>query len=110
MWVSYLEIYNDYVYDLLERPPTGQRRRTALHLGLDRKGNSFVKGTSCASGRLRCRCTVSGAAVGLAKPAVGITISASPFDLRTGAGGGVCRVQIVWPRPMKFENQRYHCV
>ena len=46
MWVSYVEIYNDYVYDLLERPPSGQRRRTALPLGLDKKGNTFVKGES----------------------------------------------------------------
>ncbi|XP_037081552.1 kinesin-like protein KIF20A [Pollicipes pollicipes] len=44
VWVSFVEIYNEYVYDLLEKIPSSQKRRTVLHLGLDKKGNTFVKG------------------------------------------------------------------
>ncbi|XP_063303323.1 kinesin-like protein KIF20A isoform X1 [Pelobates fuscus] len=44
IWVSYFEIYNEFVYDLLEPLPSGpNRKRTTLRLCEDRNGNPFVK-------------------------------------------------------------------
>ncbi|KAF3853004.1 hypothetical protein F7725_013692 [Dissostichus mawsoni] len=43
VWVSFCEIYNDNIHDLLEQVPSGQQRRTALRLSQDVKGNSFIK-------------------------------------------------------------------
>ncbi|KAK5880682.1 hypothetical protein CesoFtcFv8_021565 [Champsocephalus esox] len=43
VWVSFCEIYNDNIHDLLEQVPGGQQRRTALRLSQDVKGNSFIK-------------------------------------------------------------------
>lgn len=44
VWVSFCEIYNENIHDLLEVLPTGALRRTALRLSQDVKGNAFVKG------------------------------------------------------------------
>lgn len=44
VWVSFCEIYNENIHDLLEVLPTGASRRTALRLSQDVKGNAFVKG------------------------------------------------------------------
>lgn len=45
IWVSYFEIYNEFVYDLLEPMPSGpNRKRTTLRLCEDRNGNPYVKG------------------------------------------------------------------
>lgn len=44
VWVSFCEIYNENIHDLLELLPTGASRRTALRLSQDVKGNAFVRG------------------------------------------------------------------
>ena len=45
VWVSYYEIYNEFLYDLLEAPPTGGlKKRTNLRLSDDKQGNPYVKG------------------------------------------------------------------
>ena len=44
VWVSFCEIYNENIHDLLEVLPSGALRRTALRLSQDVKGNGFVKG------------------------------------------------------------------
>ncbi|KAL3971672.1 zona pellucida sperm-binding protein 1 [Sarotherodon galilaeus] len=43
VWVSFCEIYNENIHDLLEVAPGGGLRRTALRLSQDVKGNAFVK-------------------------------------------------------------------
>lgn len=44
VWVSFCEIYNENIHDLLEPLPIGTPRRTILRLSQDVKGNAFVKG------------------------------------------------------------------
>nr|XP_046232599.1 kinesin-like protein KIF20A isoform X2 [Scatophagus argus] len=43
VWVSFCEIYNDNIHDLLEQVPSGHQKRTVLRLSQDVKGNSFIK-------------------------------------------------------------------
>ncbi|XP_035802508.2 kinesin-like protein KIF20B isoform X2 [Amphiprion ocellaris] len=43
IWVSFCEIYNENIHDLLEVVSSGAPRRTALRLSQDVKGNAFVK-------------------------------------------------------------------
>ncbi|CAL8319605.1 unnamed protein product [Arctogadus glacialis] len=43
IWVSFCEIYNENIHDLLDPGPPGAPRRAALRLSQDIKGNSFVK-------------------------------------------------------------------
>ncbi|XP_019730061.1 kinesin-like protein KIF20A isoform X2 [Hippocampus comes] len=43
VWVSFCEIYNDNIHDLLEQVPGGHVKRTTLRLSQDVKGNSFIK-------------------------------------------------------------------
>ncbi|KAF3703990.1 Kinesin-like protein KIF20B [Channa argus] len=43
VWVSFCEIYNDNIHDLLEQVSNGHHRRTVLRLSQDVKGNSFIK-------------------------------------------------------------------
>ncbi|XP_013874658.1 kinesin-like protein KIF20B [Austrofundulus limnaeus] len=43
VWVSFCEIYNENIHDLLEVAPSGAPRRTALRLSQDVQGNAFVK-------------------------------------------------------------------
>jgi len=46
VWVSFAEIYNEQIYDLLEPCPEGKgKKRTTLKLGDDKLGNPYVKGT-----------------------------------------------------------------
>ena len=47
IWVSFCEIYNENIHDLLDAGPPGAPRRAALRLSQDIKGNSFVKGQLC---------------------------------------------------------------
>uniref|UniRef100_A0A8C9ID52 Kinesin-like protein n=1 Tax=Piliocolobus tephrosceles TaxID=591936 RepID=A0A8C9ID52_9PRIM len=42
VWVSFFEIYNELLYDLLE-PPSQQRKRQTLRLCEDQNGNPYVK-------------------------------------------------------------------
>ncbi|XP_068184447.1 kinesin-like protein KIF20B isoform X2 [Antennarius striatus] len=44
VWVSFCEIYNENIHDLLEVAPGGALRRTILRLSQDVKGSAFVKG------------------------------------------------------------------
>uniref|UniRef100_A0A3Q3JLE0 Kinesin motor domain-containing protein n=1 Tax=Monopterus albus TaxID=43700 RepID=A0A3Q3JLE0_MONAL len=43
VWVSFCEIYNDNIHDLLDQVPSGHHKRTVLRLSQDVKGNSFIK-------------------------------------------------------------------
>nr|XP_057925228.1 kinesin-like protein KIF20B [Doryrhamphus excisus] len=43
VWVSFCEIYNDNIHDLLDQVPGGHIKRTVLRLSQDVKGNSFIK-------------------------------------------------------------------
>ncbi|XP_029611699.1 kinesin-like protein KIF20A isoform X2 [Salmo trutta] len=44
LWVSFYEIYNESVYDLLQASPTSKtKRRTALRVCEDSMGNSYVR-------------------------------------------------------------------
>ncbi|XP_048577376.1 kinesin-like protein KIF20B isoform X3 [Nematostella vectensis] len=45
IWVSFAEIYNELIYDLLEPCPEGKgKKRPTLKLGDDKHGNPYVKG------------------------------------------------------------------
>lgn len=44
VFVTFVEIYNETVYDLLERLPPGAKKRNAHLLGEDRNGSSYIKG------------------------------------------------------------------
>lgn len=45
IWVSFFEIYNELIYDLLEPALSGQsRKRQTLRLCEDQTGNPYVKG------------------------------------------------------------------
>lgn len=46
VWVSFCEIYNENIYDLMEMMPSGASRRTVLRLSQDIMGRTFVKGTT----------------------------------------------------------------
>ncbi|KAM8851748.1 kinesin-like protein KIF20B isoform 3-T3 [Synchiropus picturatus] len=43
VWVSFCEIYNENIHDLLEVAPSAAARRPMLRLSEDHKGNAFVK-------------------------------------------------------------------
>ncbi|XP_041866568.1 kinesin-like protein KIF20B isoform X2 [Melanotaenia boesemani] len=43
VWVSFCEIYNENIHDLLEVTPSVGLRRAALRLSQDVKGNAFIK-------------------------------------------------------------------
>ena len=43
VWVSFVEIYNETIYDLLE-PQGKDEKRTTLKLGEDTNGNPYIKG------------------------------------------------------------------
>lgn len=44
VWVSFCEIYNENIHDLLEVASSSALKRTALRLSQDVQGNVFVKG------------------------------------------------------------------
>lgn len=47
IWVSFYEIYNEFLYDLLDSSPSLQpRKRVTLRLSEDKLGNPYVKGNS----------------------------------------------------------------
>lgn len=47
IWVSFYEIYNEFLYDLLDASPSLQpRKRVTLRLSDDKHGNPYVKGNS----------------------------------------------------------------
>ncbi|XP_071947720.1 uncharacterized protein [Antedon mediterranea] len=45
IWVSFIEIYNEYIYDLLEPMPKGKKaRRQTMKLAEDKNGNVYIRG------------------------------------------------------------------
>lgn len=45
IWVSFYEIYNEFLYDLLDASPSMQpRKRATMRLSEDKLGNTYVKG------------------------------------------------------------------
>ncbi len=44
VWVSFAEIYNEFIYDLLSEAPKKGKARPALKLADDRNRNQFIKG------------------------------------------------------------------
>ena len=47
IWVSFYEIYNEFLYDLLDASPSMQpRKRATLRLSDDKQGNPYVKGNA----------------------------------------------------------------
>ena len=48
-WVSFAEIYNENVYDLLEPIGLGRQKRQNLALGVDNKGQVYIKGKTFVS-------------------------------------------------------------
>ena len=46
VWVSFAEIYNEFIYDLLGEEPKNGRNRPSLRLAEDRNHNHFIKGES----------------------------------------------------------------
>ena len=45
VWVSFAEVYNEYIYDLLEPLPKKKNsRRVALQLREDKNGSPYIKG------------------------------------------------------------------
>lgn len=50
IWVSFYEIYNEFLYDLLDAPHSlSLKKRVTLRLSDDRHGNPYVKGEHAAS-------------------------------------------------------------
>ncbi|GLV32118.1 subito [Carabus blaptoides fortunei] len=43
IWVSFAEVYNEYIYDLLQPKPARGKQRPKLRLGQDEKGNTYIK-------------------------------------------------------------------
>lgn len=46
IWVSYYEIYNEFLYDLLDASPSRLLKRATLRLSEDKMGNAYIKGKS----------------------------------------------------------------
>lgn len=52
IWVSFYEIYNEFLYDLLDATPSlPLKKRVTLRLSDDKHGNPYVKGEHMASAR-----------------------------------------------------------
>lgn len=49
IWVSFAEVYNEYIYDLLQPEPPKAHIRAKLPLGLDSQGKTYVKNLSSVS-------------------------------------------------------------
>lgn len=44
VWVSFAEVYNEYIYDLLGEVSDTRSHRSSLKLAEDRNHNHFIKG------------------------------------------------------------------
>lgn len=54
IWVSFYEIYNEFLYDLLDASPSLQpRKRVTLRLSDDKQGNTYVKGNADSLTRIK---------------------------------------------------------
>ena len=45
LWISFAEIYNEQIYDLLEPVNMKEKKRTVLKLGEDKNGQPYIKGS-----------------------------------------------------------------
>ena len=45
VWISFAEIYNEQIFDLLEPFNPKEKKRTVLKLGDDKNGHPYIKGT-----------------------------------------------------------------
>lgn len=45
LWISFAEIYNEQIFDLLEQMNDKEKKRTVLKLGDDKNGRPYIKGT-----------------------------------------------------------------
>lgn len=55
IWVSFYEIYNEFLYDLLDAAPSMQpRKRVTLRLSDDKHGNPYVKGNIVSFIEIKC--------------------------------------------------------
>lgn len=46
IWVSFGEIYNEQVFDLLEAVSKSRQKRSLLEMKEDKNGNPYIKGVS----------------------------------------------------------------
>lgn len=44
VWISFAEVYNEFIYDLLGEGPKTRSHRSSLKLAEDRNHNHFIKG------------------------------------------------------------------
>lgn len=44
-WISFAEIYNEQIFDLLEPTSSEKDKRPTLKLGDDKNGNPYIKGS-----------------------------------------------------------------
>jgi hypothetical protein len=54
LWISFAEIYNEQIFDLLEPLNVKEKKRTVLKLGDDKNGNPYIKGKFCGMICLIC--------------------------------------------------------
>lgn len=47
LWISFAEIYNEQIFDLLEPLNVKEKKRTVLKLGDDKNGHPYIKGMFC---------------------------------------------------------------
>ena len=52
-WVSFAEIYNENLYDLLEPTGSGRQKGQNLALGVDSKGQVYIKGRTFVTNCLK---------------------------------------------------------
>ena len=51
IWISFAEIYNEFIYDLLGNQPDHGKPRPSLKLSDDRYHNPYIKGTDVTINR-----------------------------------------------------------
>jgi hypothetical protein len=44
LWISFAEIYNEQIFDLLDPLTAKEKKRTVLKLGDDKNGHPYIKG------------------------------------------------------------------
>lgn len=47
LWISFAEVYNEQIFDLLEPLNVKEKKRTVLKLGEDKNGQPYIKGKLC---------------------------------------------------------------
>lgn len=49
VWISFAEVYNEAIFDLLDPMLTKNRKRIPLKLAQDAEGNTFIRGVWCTT-------------------------------------------------------------